>query len=225
MMGRDYLSLLELDLVARQEELRRLQQDVEALSHVIRMYKASLGERDTPSTVGGATSPFSNSVDTANSLERGGHSRRNSSELSKVFRDAAYRYLEGRTEPTPTRELFDALVSQEVEIPGENPAGNLSAHLSRDPRFTSFGRHGWQLAKDVSTREELIESIAKDTALQLDSGLAEQVRNVLQLNPGGSLPPEADALLLAAGRDRLGRHFTEDEKRFARRSFRQLVSA
>lgn len=54
--------------------------------------------------------------------------------------------LEGKSEPVPTRVLFDAVSAEGHVIGGREPISNLSAMLSRDERFQAVGRRGWLLA-------------------------------------------------------------------------------
>lgn len=54
--------------------------------------------------------------------------------------------LAGRTEPTPTIDIFEE-INQEIEIPGAVPKNNLSAMLSNSKDFTSHGRSGWTLSE------------------------------------------------------------------------------
>jgi hypothetical protein len=63
--------------------------------------------------------------------------------------DHAKEFLRGRTEPTTTAMIFDA-INPVVEIPGENPRNNLSAMLSNSPEFSSHGRAGWTLASETT---------------------------------------------------------------------------
>lgn len=52
-------------------------------------------------------------------------------------------YVAGRTVPTPTRELYDMLISRGVEVGGKQPISNLSAILSKSDKFRPVGRAGW----------------------------------------------------------------------------------
>ena len=57
-------------------------------------------------------------------------------------------FLDGKTTPTPTREIFAAMEDAEIGLAGANPMNNLSAMLSNSDEFNSHGRRGWVLAKD-----------------------------------------------------------------------------
>jgi hypothetical protein len=51
------------------------------------------------------------------------------------IRDRAYEALKERGVPLHYRELATRLAQSDVYIPGQDPAANLIAHLSRDARF------------------------------------------------------------------------------------------
>jgi|GEM_PF-3162013 len=60
--------------------------------------------------------------------------------------NAASELIAGRSEPTRTSEIFDYLRSRGIQVPGTDPASNLSAMLSKARNFISHGRAGWTLA-------------------------------------------------------------------------------
>jgi len=51
------------------------------------------------------------------------------------FIDLAYRLLGDAGKPMHYRELADLLVREGAYVPGQDPAANLLAHMSRDERF------------------------------------------------------------------------------------------
>jgi hypothetical protein len=61
---------------------------------------------------------------------------------SSRFVDAAYELLERDHEPMHYRALAQVLGDGGVYVPGQDPAANLLAHMSRDPRFGRAGRRG-----------------------------------------------------------------------------------
>lgn len=67
--------------------------------------------------------------------------------------------LEGADAPIPTKEIFARLAEEGIIVPGDSPQSNLSAHLSRDETFTSWGRSGWTLASAIEPEEELVCSV------------------------------------------------------------------
>ena len=73
--------------------------------------------------------------------------RRASPERAKAL-DVAKLFLTNRSGPTPTREIYEHLVSLGISVPGEVPVNNLSAMLSNSSEFFSHGRSGWTLKGD-----------------------------------------------------------------------------
>lgn len=64
---------------------------------------------------------------------------------SQRFIDAAYETLKSEGKPLHYRELAQRLADAGVYVPGKDPAANLIAHMSRDPRFgrsTNRGVYG-----------------------------------------------------------------------------------
>lgn len=61
---------------------------------------------------------------------------------STRFIDAAHELLKGTGKPTHYRVLAQTLADQGVYVPGQDPAANLLAHMSRDVRFGRAGRRG-----------------------------------------------------------------------------------
>lgn len=61
---------------------------------------------------------------------------------STRFIDAAYEVLGRVGKPTHYRVLAQNLANDNVHVPGQDPAANLLAHISRDPRFGRAGHRG-----------------------------------------------------------------------------------
>lgn len=61
---------------------------------------------------------------------------------STRFIDAASELLARVGKPTHYRSLAQNLADEGVYVPGQDPAANLLAHMSRDPRFGRAGRRG-----------------------------------------------------------------------------------
>jgi hypothetical protein len=61
---------------------------------------------------------------------------------STRFVDAACELLKRDGKPTHYRALAQNLADEGVYVPGQDPAANLLAHMSRDPRFGRAGRRG-----------------------------------------------------------------------------------
>jgi len=64
--------------------------------------------------------------------------------------EASERFVKGRIEPVPTREIYHHVVSHGCHIGGANPINGLSAILSRSGKFLAHGRSGWTLASEPS---------------------------------------------------------------------------
>ena len=63
-----------------------------------------------------------------------------SSDLGRCQRD-----IGGRTEPTPTQEIMEALGERGVHVGGSVPRNSVSSVLSKSEDFISHGRSGWTL--------------------------------------------------------------------------------
>jgi hypothetical protein len=61
---------------------------------------------------------------------------------SQKFLDAAYDVLDQSGQPIHYRSLAARLGEEGVHVPGQDPAANLLAHMSRDPRFGRAGARG-----------------------------------------------------------------------------------
>jgi hypothetical protein len=71
--------------------------------------------------------------------------RRPSPERIRIL-NAAHEYLQTAPDPVKTSILLAHIEGLGIKVPGEVPANNLSAMLSNDPRFSSYGgRRGWWL--------------------------------------------------------------------------------
>ncbi|MYL98391.1 hypothetical protein GR702_11515 [Novosphingobium sp. FGD1] len=79
-----------------------------------------------------------------------GNRRMTSVARQKVLEDAE-NILRGRTEPTRTSDLYDALIAAGNDIGGDDPKNNLSAMLSKSPLFRSHKRAGWTLVATNTT--------------------------------------------------------------------------
>jgi hypothetical protein len=72
--------------------------------------------------------------------------RKRSPEREEALRQAEL-FLEGKTEPVKTAEIYEMLQFKGIEVSGEDPKSNLSAMLSNADQFQSHGRAGWTLAR------------------------------------------------------------------------------
>ncbi len=85
--------------------------------------------------------------------------------------DQAYEVLRDKGEPLHYRELARLMTTHGVYIPGQDPAANLIAHLSRDQRFARtegrgvYGLLEWPSVK-VSSRGRSRRAKSRPTASQ-----------------------------------------------------------
>jgi hypothetical protein len=104
-------------------EVRKLRDDLSAINTAIAGKENQLRNLDDLLALEGAASPSED-----------GDSLKGQAEGSK-FIDHAYRLLSDAAKPMHYRELADLLTRDHVFVPGQDPAANLLAHMSRDVRF------------------------------------------------------------------------------------------
>ncbi len=92
---------------------------------------------------GGPPSPTS-PVPTHSRSERSGRSQYQGADKSPRNVIAEILTAEG---PLHRREIYDRLVRMGVQIGGQRPINNVSAHLSLDARFESVGNGKWRLSE------------------------------------------------------------------------------
>ena len=66
---------------------------------------------------------------------------------SKNLTEVAYHRLREVGEPVHRKALYDYLITQGLTIGGQNPVGNMTAHMSQDARFESVGDGHWGLVE------------------------------------------------------------------------------
>lgn len=81
--------------------------------------------------------------------ERGTAAVRQPSATRLQAEELSAQYMAGRNEPTRTRELWEMLSANGVDVGGKDPVSNLSAILSRSAKFRPIGRAGWLLAESA----------------------------------------------------------------------------
>lgn len=101
--------------------------------------------------------------------------RKTSPERAKAL-EVAKMFLANRVGPTPTRDIYDHIISLGLSIQGEVPVNNLSAMLSNSEDFLSHGRVGWTLRG----KDDLIpDSVLRDTCeLVLAELSSERIREI-----------------------------------------------
>ncbi|MEX2630086.1 MAG: hypothetical protein WD341_09125 [Tistlia sp.] len=102
--------------------------------------------------------------------------------------DAAAEILQGRADPTPVSEIYNAITQRGVELPGTQPKNNLSALLSRSPRFRAHGRAGWTLVSaggDHAKEKAVDEEPGQEPSTALSEHRPDQAvePNVSPVNP------------------------------------------
>lgn len=197
---------LEAELATLRAQLEELDivKDIQALERIIRRMR---GE--------GSRSPSSSTPDKPAS-----HGRQEAS-TSVVMKDAAEDFLSGQTGPVQTKEIWDALAAQGIHVPGDNPQNNLSAHMSRDPRFVSLGREGWVLAARVPSDDSRAKAAGDSFATSLPATKIDEINKLL--NETDDIPAEMDRALLGFARSELGRNLMESEKRALRSGFKEAM--
>ena len=65
---------------------------------------------------------------------------------TQALRDELFKHLATVGRPLHRNELFEHLKSVGIHVNGQNPVGNMTAHMSQDARFVSFGEGKWGLA-------------------------------------------------------------------------------
>ena len=95
-------------------------------------------------------------------LHLAAHPRTNGSgpATSKNLAEVAYQRLSREGRPMHRKLLYDYLIGAGVSVGGQNPVGNMTAHMSQDARFESVGDGSWGLVewrpKIASSRETIV---------------------------------------------------------------------
>jgi hypothetical protein len=118
--------------------------------------------------------------------------------------------LKGVKFPVSTKEIYTSLEAEGIIVPGEKPQNNLSAHLSRDTTFISWGRSGWTLAHEITPQTELIESIVN----QYVGSLSTSDLNMLMARLKGTDEERTEARkqMFQAALEKLGRNLVTAEE-------------
>lgn len=194
---------LEAELTEIEKKLSELElyQDYKALERIIKRLRSRNEDGRSPS-----------SEDPAHMSAAAGNPAAMKNAVAEVLKD--------RTSPLSTKEIYDLISGRGVEVPGENPTNNLSAHMSRDSRFLSWGRAGWTLTSAIDADLAEMQHIGADFVASLD----DEARDALLYNmlEGNGLPSEFDGELLRFARQRMGRHLVGEEKRTLREKILEI---
>lgn len=197
---------LEAELAALRAQLEELDivKDIQALERIIRRMRGE-GSRSQSS----ATS------------EKSAPQGRQEASTSVAMKNAAERFLSEQSGPIQTKEIWDALAAQGIHVPGDNPQNNLSAHMSRDPRFVSLGREGWVLATSIVADDNRAKEVGESFANSLPSTKVDEINRLLEW--ADDVPAEMDRALLGFARSEVGRNLMESEKRALRSGFKEAM--
>lgn len=145
--------------------------------------------------------------------------RRTSPERAKAL-SVARIFLTNRVGPTPTRDIYDHLVSEGVTLSGDNPVNNLSAMLSNSEEFVAHGRSGWTIRTEADAIDEsVLSSLVQNILADLTSERLQTVHN--EVRSGQGIASDIDGKLLAQTRVAVGRDLSPDEKRHLREAFKE----
>ena len=124
-----YVTVLEHKRAEVARDLESLRQEVTRLSGEVAVREAQL-----------------RNLDDLLSFERGGALPEAADDRTAKghFLDAAFQLVSGTPEGLHYRDLLDQMTALGVRVPGQDPAANLIAHLTRDERFvrTARGTYG-----------------------------------------------------------------------------------
>ncbi|WP_131675416.1 hypothetical protein [Paracoccus marinus] len=198
---------LEIELAEIEKKLSDLDlyQDYKALKRIIRRLRSRddderpLGSRDDDERLLGRDEAMPMTSTAGNPA---------------TMKNAVVEVLKGRASPMATKDIYDWISDHGVEVPGENPTNNLSAHMSRDPRFLSWGRAGWTLTSAIDPDLTEVQGIAADFLASLDDEARQPLLH--SISEGRGLTSELDGELLRFARQRMGRHLVNEEKRSLR---------
>ena len=137
-MPAEFLSVLKAEIAELQAAL-----SVDPRFQKLESLRASLAHYE-----GQGQSESSQDVSTATAQKPKGAGRKSSEAREKAVQlsENYLKSLPGNL-PTPTRDIYEAVIEGVVEISGKDPVSNLSAMLSGHHAFNSNGRKGWTLSE------------------------------------------------------------------------------
>jgi hypothetical protein len=149
--------------------------------------------------------------------------RKMSPERAKAL-EVAKLFLANRSGPTPTRDIYDHLLSLGLSIPGEVPVNNLSAMLSNSDEFFSHGRSGWSIRGPDTP---ISMAVMRDTVevVLADMGTDEIREAYTSVKRHQGVPADVDGRLLATARSAIRRDLTDPEKRDLRAVFSEMAES
>ena len=125
----DFLEYMKAEIADLERQLAadRRYMKLASLKQVLEMYEAPAHGSRRRSASSSGSRPFASGV---------------SVDILKVAREL----LAGRTEPTSTQAIMQALSDHGVHVGGTVPQNSVSSILSKATDFVSHGRSGWTLA-------------------------------------------------------------------------------
>lgn len=127
----NYVTILQTKRADVANDLERLREEVRRASDAIAVKEAQLRNLDDLLALEGGGGP------TLVVEER---------RTSGNFLDTAYAILEDSQEGIHYRDLVEQLERRGVHVPGQDPAANLIAHITRDQRFVRTARGTYGIA-------------------------------------------------------------------------------
>lgn len=131
--------------------------------------------------------------------------------------------LVGAKLPISTKEIFSRLEAGGIIVPGDSPQNNLSAHLSRDSTFISWGRSGWTLAAEVDPELGYVKS----SVIGYLASITEEERQMLYdacTENDGAIPDEVTRKIATQIKNHLGRNLVSQEEAAVEKNLRDLLS-
>jgi hypothetical protein len=131
--------------------------------------------------------------------------------------------LAGAKLPISTKEIFSRLQAEGIIVPGDSPQNNLSAHLSRDNTFISWGRSGWTLAREIDPELGYVKS----SVLGYLAAITEEEHQMLYdtyVKRNEAIPDEVTTKVATQIKNHLGRNLVSQEEEALANNLRDFLS-
>lgn len=151
-------------IVAVKNEIARLEAELEMDPRYLRIREL----RKVLSLYVAPTASVASHPTSARSV--GSRTRRHSAPERERALAAAADYVRGKSEPTPTRDLYAHIESLGIPIAGGNPINNFSALISNSGLFKPHGRSGWTLIEDHADCTLSNDGEAETPEVPMDAG-------------------------------------------------------
>ena len=168
-----------IDLIANEiAELERAQDEIEGRKKSLENTLDALHRIEAHPTALPDGGPTSNGPETGEQKRK-----QTSPDLTTV----AYKVLMEHGSPLHRKDLYDRLMAAGVEIAGQSPISNMTAHMSHDARFESKGSGMWGLV-EWPTANPVVQRIAR--RLEGNAEEAQKAYHHLMGRPGPVYPTE-----------------------------------